>query len=207
VTGLSTVDMGTHWSPFGHVLVYIGVNVGALGVLTLAVCPSLTGPPWARSGLVSPAAMSLARRPSRLEMTRPRMDAARDGRAVDPRHRGGARDPAVPVAAAERDRPDQRAVGVGAQRIGVAGGDELGAQAQPLGDDEAEDGCQGQHAERADVDAGQTVRLGEVGQLLATVALSTLVIEAGLAILLYPSLLLSGIDPRKTPAMSSVSTT
>ena len=30
VTGLSTVDMGTHWSPFGHVLVYIGVNVGVV---------------------------------------------------------------------------------------------------------------------------------------------------------------------------------
>jgi hypothetical protein len=39
------------------------------------------------------------------------------------------------------------------------------------------------------VNEGQTVRLGEVGQLLATVALSTLVIEAGLAVLLYPSLL------------------
>lgn len=36
VTGLSTVDMGTHWSPFGHVLIFVGVNVGALGVLTLA---------------------------------------------------------------------------------------------------------------------------------------------------------------------------
>ena len=36
---------------------------------------------------------------------------------------------------------------------------------------------------------------GEVGQLLATVALSTLVIEAGLAVLLYPSLLASGVDP------------
>ena len=36
VTGLSTVDMATHWSPFGHVLVFIGVNIGALGVLTLA---------------------------------------------------------------------------------------------------------------------------------------------------------------------------
>ena len=36
VTGLSTVDMATHWSAFGHVIVYIGVNVGALGVLTLA---------------------------------------------------------------------------------------------------------------------------------------------------------------------------
>jgi Trk-type K+ transport system membrane component len=45
------------------------------------------------------------------------------------------------------------------------------------------------------VNEGQAVRLGEVGQLLATVALSTLVIEAGLAVLLYPSLLASGVDP------------
>jgi hypothetical protein len=36
VTGLSTVDMATHWSPLGHVIVFIGVNVGAMGVLTLA---------------------------------------------------------------------------------------------------------------------------------------------------------------------------
>ena len=36
VTGLSTVDMATHWSLFGHVLVFIGVQIGALGVLTLA---------------------------------------------------------------------------------------------------------------------------------------------------------------------------
>jgi trk system potassium uptake protein len=36
VTGLATVDMYSHWSPLGHVIIYIGVNVGALGVLTLA---------------------------------------------------------------------------------------------------------------------------------------------------------------------------
>src|SRR6478609_4781142 len=36
VTGLSTVDMGTHWSGFGQVIIFIGVNVGAMGVLTLA---------------------------------------------------------------------------------------------------------------------------------------------------------------------------
>jgi trk system potassium uptake protein TrkH len=36
VTGLATVDMATHWSPFGHVLVFVGVQIGALGVLTLA---------------------------------------------------------------------------------------------------------------------------------------------------------------------------
>ncbi|MCH3159112.1 hypothetical protein K3X38_14750, partial [Listeria monocytogenes] len=45
------------------------------------------------------------------------------------------------------------------------------------------------------VNEGQTVRLGEVGQLLRTVALSTLVIEAVISVLLYPSILLAGIDP------------
>lgn len=36
VTGLSTVDMATHWSPFGHLVIYLGVQVGGIGVLTLA---------------------------------------------------------------------------------------------------------------------------------------------------------------------------
>ncbi len=45
------------------------------------------------------------------------------------------------------------------------------------------------------VNEGQTVRLGEVGQLLRTVALSTLVIEAGLTVLIYPSLIIGGINP------------
>lgn len=36
VTGLSTVDMATYWSPFGHVLVFLGVEIGGVGVLTLA---------------------------------------------------------------------------------------------------------------------------------------------------------------------------
>ena len=36
VTGLSTVDMATYWSPFGHALVFIGVQVGGVGVLTMA---------------------------------------------------------------------------------------------------------------------------------------------------------------------------
>ncbi|HBR89265.1 MAG TPA: potassium transporter Trk, partial [Microbacterium sp.] len=42
---------------------------------------------------------------------------------------------------------------------------------------------------------GQTVRLGEVGQLLRTVALSTLVIEAIVAVLLYPALVMAEVDP------------
>ncbi len=36
VTGLAVVDMATHWSVFGNLLVFFGVQVGALGVLTLA---------------------------------------------------------------------------------------------------------------------------------------------------------------------------
>ncbi|MBN9215647.1 MAG: potassium transporter Trk [Microbacterium sp. SCN 70-200] len=113
VTGLSTVDMGTHWSPFGHVLVYIGVNVGALGVLTLA---SILG-------------LVISKR-----------------------------------------------LGLRAKLIAAGDSNPLRAHGGP-------------------VNEGQTVLLGEVGQMLATVALSTLVIEAVLAVLLYPSLLLSGVDP------------
>jgi len=113
VTGLSTVDMGTHWSPLGHVFIFVGVNVGALGVLTLASI----------LGLVISKRLGL----------RAKLMAAGDSNPL--RAHGGV------------------------------------------------------------VNEGQTVRLGEVGQLLATVALSTLVIEAAIAALLYPSLLLSGIDP------------
>lgn len=36
VTGLSTVEMGAHWSPFGQVLVLIGTQIGGIGVLTMA---------------------------------------------------------------------------------------------------------------------------------------------------------------------------
>jgi Trk-type K+ transport system membrane component len=36
VTGLSTVDMATYWSPFGHALVFAGVEIGGIGVLTFA---------------------------------------------------------------------------------------------------------------------------------------------------------------------------
>lgn len=42
---------------------------------------------------------------------------------------------------------------------------------------------------------GQAVRLGEIGGLLATVAISTLVIETALTVLLVPRLLLTGVDP------------
>jgi Trk-type K+ transport system membrane component len=113
VTGLSTVNMGAHWSPLGQVFIYIGVNVGALGVLTLA---SILG-------------LIISKR-----------------------------------------------LGLRAKLIAAGDSNPLRVHGGP-------------------VNEGQTVRLGEVGQLLATVALSTLVIEAGLAVLLYPGLLLGGVDP------------
>ncbi|MDQ1554046.1 MAG: trk/ktr system potassium uptake protein [Microbacteriaceae bacterium] len=36
VTGLSTVNMATYWSPFGNVVILLGLEVGGIGVLTLA---------------------------------------------------------------------------------------------------------------------------------------------------------------------------
>ncbi|WP_249295659.1 potassium transporter TrkG [Agrococcus sp. Marseille-Q4369] len=42
VTGLTVVDMATHWSPFGNAVVMIGVEVGGIGVLTLASILGMT---------------------------------------------------------------------------------------------------------------------------------------------------------------------
>lgn len=36
VTGLTTLDMAQHFSPFGNAMVYLGVNIGGVGVLTFA---------------------------------------------------------------------------------------------------------------------------------------------------------------------------
>lgn len=36
VTGLSTVDMSTHWSVFGDLVILAGIQIGGIGVLTLA---------------------------------------------------------------------------------------------------------------------------------------------------------------------------
>ncbi len=113
VTGLATVDMATHWSPVGHVVVFIGVNVGAMGVLTLA---SILG-------------LVISKR-----------------------------------------------LGLRAKLLAAGDSNPLRAHGGP-------------------VNEGQAVRLGEVGQLLSTVALSTLLIEAILAVLLYPTLLASDVDP------------
>lgn len=113
VTGLSTVDMSTYWSPFGHVVIFIGVNIGGLGVLTLA---SLLG-------------MVISKR-----------------------------------------------LGLRAKLIAAGDTNPMRAHGGP-------------------VNESQTVRLGEVGQLLTTVAVSAAIIEIGLAILLYPALVMAGVDP------------
>lgn len=113
VAGLATVDMATHWSGFGHVLVFLGVNIGAMGVLTLA---SILG-------------LVISKR-----------------------------------------------LGLRAKLLAAGDSNPLRAHGGP-------------------VNEGQTVRLGEIGQLLSTVAISTLAIEAAIAILIYPSLLIGGVDP------------
>ncbi|MEL0257100.1 MAG: potassium transporter TrkG, partial [Pontimonas sp.] len=36
VTGLTVVNMATHWSAFGHLVVFLGLQIGGIGVMTLA---------------------------------------------------------------------------------------------------------------------------------------------------------------------------
>ncbi len=110
VTGLSTVDMATHWSPFGNAVIYIGVNIGGLGALTLA---SMLG-------------LIIAKR-----------------------------------------------LGLRAKLIAAGDTNPLRAHGGAVGE-------------------SQAVRLGEVGQLLRTVALSTLIIEATTAALLYLPIVSAG---------------
>ena len=123
VTGLSTVDMASYWSPFGHVLVFVGVEIGGIGVLTLA---SILG-------------LIISRR-------------------------------------------------LGLRQKLVAASD-----ANPL------------RLHRGPVAEGQAIRLGETGGLLITVATSVLVIEAIVAALLFPRMLLAGVEPW-TAAWQSVYT-
>lgn len=113
VTGLSTVDIATTFSPLGKVIIFVGVNIGGMGVLTLA---SILG-------------LVISKR-----------------------------------------------LGLRAKLIAASDSNPLRTHGGP-------------------VNEGQTVRLGEVGQLLRTVALSTLLIEALVAIALYPALVLAGIGP------------
>ncbi|MFM9876691.1 MAG: TrkH family potassium uptake protein [Rhodoglobus sp.] len=111
VTGLSTVDMATYWSPFGHVLIFVGVEIGGVGVLTVA---SILG-------------LVISRR-------------------------------------------------LGLRQKLIAAGD-----ANPL------------RIRKGPIAEGQAIRLGETGNLLATVAVSVLIIEAVIAILLFPRMLLEGV--------------
>jgi trk system potassium uptake protein TrkH len=111
VTGLSTVDMATYWSPFGNVVVYLGVQVGGVGVLTFA---SILG-------------LVISRR-------------------------------------------------LGLRQKLLAAGD-----ANPL------------RIRKGPVAEGQAVQLGDTGSLLLTVAVSMLAIEAVVAVLLFPRMLLEGV--------------
>jgi Trk-type K+ transport system membrane component len=113
VTGLSTVDIATYFSPLGKFIIWLGVNIGGMGVLTLA---SILG-------------LVISKR-----------------------------------------------LGLRAKLIAASDTNPLRSHGGP-------------------VNEGQTVRLGEVGQLLRTVAVSTLLIEAVVALLLFPSLVFAGIHP------------
>ncbi|MDO7880853.1 TrkH family potassium uptake protein [Salinibacterium soli] len=111
VTGLSTVDMATYWSPFGHAIIFIGVEIGGVGVLTLA---SILG-------------LVISRK-------------------------------------------------LGLRQKLLAAGD-----ANPL------------RIRKGPIAEGQAVRLGETGSLLLTVAISALVIELVVALLLFPRMLIEGV--------------
>ncbi|MGZ0712862.1 TrkH family potassium uptake protein (plasmid) [Coraliomargarita sp. W4R53] len=113
VTGLTTVDIATTFSAFGKAVIFIGVNIGGMGVLTLA---SILG-------------LVISRR-----------------------------------------------LGLRAKLMAAGDSNPLRAHGGP-------------------VNEGQTVRLGEVGQLLRTVALSTLLIEGLVAVALYPTLVMAGVGP------------
>ncbi|MCU1542453.1 MAG: potassium transporter Trk [Microbacteriaceae bacterium] len=113
VTGLSTVDMATFWSPFGHVIILLGVEIGGIGVLTLASI----------LGLVISRKLGLR------------------------------------------------------QRLLAAG------DSNPL------------RMHKGSMAESQAVRLGEIGQLLFTVAISALVIEFAVAALLFPRMLIEGVPP------------
>ncbi|GGA67146.1 potassium transporter Trk [Pseudoclavibacter endophyticus] len=113
VSGLVVVDMGAHWSMFGNAVVFIGMQVGAVGVLTLA---SIMG-------------------------------------AVVTR-RLGLR-----------------------QRLMVA------SDQNPM------------RTHAGAVSESQAVRLGEIGAMIATVAISLVVIEAIIALMILPVFLSSGVSP------------
>ena len=113
VTGLSTVDMASFWSPLGHVFVFVGVEIGGIGVLTVA---SILG-------------LIISRK-------------------------------------------------LGLRQKLMAAGD-----ANPL------------RIRKGPVSESQAVRLGETGSLLLTVAVSVLVIELFVALLIFPRMLVEGVPP------------
>ena len=113
VTGLTTVNMATQWSTFGNVSILLGLQVGGIGVLTLASI----------LGLVVSRRLGLRQR----------------------------------LIAASDTNPSRMHVGP--------------------------------------VSESQAIRLGEIGALLATVALSALIIELALTAALIPRLLIYGLDP------------
>src|SRR5690554_6692541 len=41
VTGLTTVPTGEYWSTWGHVVILLGIQIGGLGIMTLASLPRL----------------------------------------------------------------------------------------------------------------------------------------------------------------------
>ena len=113
VTGLTTVDMATHWSAFGNGAILLGLQIGGIGVLTLASI----------LGLVVSRKLGLRQR----------------------------------LIAASDTNPSRIHVG-------------------PIAE-------------------SQAIRLGEIGGLLATVALSALIIEVILSLVIIPRLLVEGFDP------------
>lgn len=112
VTGLATVDMATYWSPFGNAVIFIGMNIGGMGVLTMA---SILG-------------LVVSRR-----------------------------------------------LGLRAKLIAASDTNAARVHAGPVSE-------------------SQAIRLGEVGGLLATVAVSTLAIETVIMIGMIPSVLAQGYD-------------
>jgi trk system potassium uptake protein TrkH len=112
VTGLTVVDMGTHWSLFGNIAILVGLQVGGIGVLTVA----------SMMGLVVSRKLGL----------RTRLMAASDSNPSRIHH--------------------------------------------------------------GPVSESQAIRLGEIGGLLATVAISALIIEIIVAAIIYPRLLVAGFD-------------
>ncbi|WP_231606597.1 TrkH family potassium uptake protein [Salinibacterium sp. NK8237] len=112
VTGLTTVDMSTHWSAFGNTAILVGLQVGGIGVLTLA----------SMLGLVVSRRLGLRQR----------------------------------LIAASDTNPSRIHVGP--------------------------------------VSESQAIRLGEIGGLLATVAISALAIEIVLSLVIIPRLLVEGYD-------------